>query len=288
MKIAVTGANGQLGKELQALQTSYPAVQFYFFTKEELNIADTDSVLAKLKEIQPQYCFNCAAYTAVDKAESDSETAFLINQTGAKNLAVATAALGIQFIHISTDYVFDGNGKEPYLEEHPTNPQNVYGLSKLKGEEDVMANNPQAIIIRTAWVYSEFGNNFVKTMLRLMQSKPAINVVADQYGIPTYAADLAKAMMIIAVSGKWAPGIYHYSNEGKITWFDFAKAIQEYINSTCKVNAIPTSEYPTPASRPAYSVLSTKKIQSTYNISIPDWKESLMQCLKQLKKTNCW
>jgi dTDP-4-dehydrorhamnose reductase len=288
MKILITGANGQLGRELQALQVTLPHHQFHFFTKEELDIADLIKVEAAFREIKPDYCINCAAYTAVDKAETDKETAFLINETGTKNLAQASAQTETKFIHISTDYVFAGNGMEPYAEDHPVDPQNVYGQSKLKGEEAALEVNPSCIIIRTAWVYSEYGNNFVKTMLRLMQSKEEIGVVDDQLGIPTYAADLALAILSIIKSGKWVPGIYHYSNEGVISWFDFAKAIQEYINSSCRVNAIPTSAYPTPAKRPAYSVLSTIKIKTTFNLDIPAWKDSLHNCLDRLKKTGAW
>jgi len=288
MKILVTGANGQLGKELQALQANYPQLQFHFFTKSELDIADFSLVEASFEQVQPNYCINCAAYTAVDKAETEKETAFLINQTGAKNLALASKLRGAKFIHISTDYVFDGNGKEPFKEDHPVNPQNIYGASKLKGEEETLAVNPDSIIIRTAWVYSEFGNNFVKTMLRLMQSREEIGVVDDQQGSPTYAADLAKAILFIINSKKWVPGIYHYSNEGVITWFDFAKAIQEYIQSGCRVNAIPTSAYPTPAKRPAYSVLDKEKIKATFNVAIPHWQESLHLCLNRLKESGAW
>ena len=288
MNILVTGANGQVGRELQTLQKAYSQLQFYFFSKEELNITDLASVEAVFKQVEPDYCINCAAYTAVDKAETEKEAAFLINEIGTKNLALVSKHLGAKFIHISTDYVFDGNGSEPYREDHPVNPQNIYGESKLKGEEEALSVNPASMIIRTAWVYSEFGNNFVKTMLRLMQSKEEIGVVADQQGSPTYAADLAKAILSIVISGKWVPGIYHYSNEGVITWFDFAKAIQGYIQSACRVNAIPTSAYPTPAKRPAYSVLNKEKIKTTFDITIPDWEESLHHCLNRLKETGAW
>lgn len=288
MNILVTGANGQVGRELQTLQKAYSQLQFHFFSKEELNITDLASVEAVFKQVEPDYCINCAAYTAVDKAETEKEAAFLINEIGTKNLALVSKHLGAKFIHISTDYVFDGNGSEPYREDHPVNPQNIYGESKLKGEEEALSVNPASMIIRTAWVYSEFGNNFVKTMLRLMQSKEEIGVVADQQGSPTYAADLAKAILSIVISGKWVPGIYHYSNEGVITWFDFAKAIQGYIQSACRVNAIPTSAYPTPAKRPAYSVLNKEKIKTTFDITIPDWEESLHHCLNRLKETGAW
>ncbi|ANE50252.1 dTDP-4-dehydrorhamnose reductase [Flavisolibacter tropicus] len=288
MKIVVTGANGQLGKEIQAFQNSYPKAQIHFFTKEDLNIADLENVKLIFNQLHPDYCINCAAYTAVDKAETERETAFLINETGTKNLALVSSQFGTKFIHISTDYVFDGNGSDPYKEEHPVDPQNIYGLSKLRGEEGALAVNTESIIIRTAWVYSEYGNNFVKTMLRLLQSKEEISVVADQLGSPTYAADLAKAILSIIDSGKWVPGIYHYSNDGIISWFEFANAIQQYIQSKCRVNAIPTSAFPTPAKRPAYSVLNKEKIKTTFGLTIPDWETSLHHCLDRLKEVGAW
>lgn len=288
MKILVAGANGQLGKAFQDIQFNHPAFQFHFFTKEELNIADISNVEAVFTHVQPDYCINCAAYTAVDKAETEREIAFLINQTGVKNLAQIAAQSNSRLIHISTDYVFDGNGNEAYNENHSVNPQNVYGESKLRGEQEALAVNSDSLIIRTAWVYSEHGNNFVKTMLRLMQSKEEIGVVADQMGSPTYAGDLAKAILFIITSNKWVPGIYHYSNEGIISWYEFAKAIQTYINSACRVNAIPSSAYPTPAKRPAYSVLNKDKIKSTFGVTIPDWQESLYKCLDKLKEVGAW
>ncbi|HYH15058.1 MAG TPA: dTDP-4-dehydrorhamnose reductase [Flavisolibacter sp.] len=288
MKILVTGANGQLGKALQELETLYPNLQFYFCSKENLNIADLQEVEAFFERIQPDHCINCAAYTAVDKAEIEREAAFLINQTGVRNLARISSQSKTRFIHISTDYVFDGTGDAPYREDHPVNPQNVYGESKLEGEKEALAVNADSLIIRTAWVYSEHGNNFVKTMLRLMQSKEEIGVVADQMGSPTYAGDLASAILSIISSDKWTPGIYHYSNEGIISWYEFAKAIQAHTQSACRVNAIPTTAYPTPAKRPAYSVLDKEKIKLTYGLKIPDWEESLYYCLGKLKKVGAW
>jgi dTDP-4-dehydrorhamnose reductase len=283
-KILVTGVNGQLGSELKKLSAWHPEFEFYFFDKEQLNIADTQSVASVFEQVQPQYCINCAAYTAVDKAESDREVAYQINAEGTGNIAIASAKYNTKFIHISTDYVFDGNGKEPYSEDYPTHPLNFYGLSKLEGEKACFEVNHEAIIIRTSWVYSSFGNNFVKTMLRLMSSKESINVVADQYGIPTYAADLARSLVEIITYPEWKAGLYHFSNTGNpITWFQFASAIKQETGSLCIVNPIPSSEYPTPARRPFYSVLNTSKIQTTFGITIPDWHKSLIACLDILK-----
>jgi len=288
-KILVTGANGQLGSELRELHQSFRDFEFHFFTRNDLNIAEAQEVAAAFVTIRPDYCINCAAYTAVDKAESESELAFLINETGTYNLASACKEYNSKFIHISTDYVFDGKGELPYKEDYPTQPLNVYGASKLGGETACMKANAESIIIRTSWVYSSYGNNFVKTMLRLMQSRESLNVVADQKGIPTYAADLAKAIMEIIVSGNWREGIYHYSNPGEaITWFDFAMAIKEKIQSPCQVNPIPSSEYPTPAKRPSYSVLDSEKIRTAFGLQIPHWEASLNQCLSRLKAEAAW
>lgn len=281
-KIIVTGATGQLGMELQQLASSFPSFEFFFLGREDLDIVQKDAVDKKMTEMKPHYLINCAAYTAVDKAEADQANAFAVNSDAAFNLATACAQHGVQFIHISTDYVFDGSSTQPYKEDDAVSPSNVYGQSKQKGEEEVLKNNKEAIIIRTAWVYSAFGNNFVKTMLRLMKSKPEIGVVDDQYGSPTYAADFAEAIMQIIQSGKRVPGIYHFSNEGIITWFDFASEIKNISGSSCTVNAITTEQYPTPAKRPKYSVFDKTKIQNTFGIKMKDWKESLVQCLQKL------
>lgn len=285
--IVVTGANGQVGQELRVLAASYPAFAFVFTTHENMPVNDEAAVQKLFAEHQPAYCINCAAYTAVDKAESDQEAAFSVNAEGPRILAAACKTYNTRFIHISTDYVFNGQSPAPYKENAPTDPVNLYGASKLKGEQLCLGADPTAIIIRTAWVYSSFGKNFVKTMMKLMQDRPAINVVNDQIGAPTYAADLAKCMMeIIAnvhASDKiWHSGIYHYSNQGRISWYDFAVAIKEYTTSACAVNPISTAQYPTPAKRPAFSLLDTSKIQHTFQCSIPLWKESLRECIKLL------
>lgn len=291
-KILVTGGKGQVGMSLQALSAGYPAFDFIFVDKEELSIDRFEGVGQYFDVVKPAYCINAAAYTAVDKAESDKDTAFLVNGDAVGVLASACKKYGTKFIHISTDYVFDGTSPEPYKEDAPTNPVNVYGVSKLRGEALCLFYNPDAVVIRTAWVYCEYGNNFVKTMLRLMKERPELNVVSDQVGAPTYAGDLAKAMLEIVqqaeagnqqpATGTWQPGIYHYSNQGRISWYDFAVAIQELSGSACKVNPISTAQYPTPAKRPAFSLLNTHKIRATFQLSIPDWKESLQRCLQRL------
>jgi len=282
-KILVTGANGQLGKELKQLASSFPQFEFIFLSREDLPIHHFEMVRHYFNTYNPQYLINCAAYTAVDRAEQEKEKAFQVNAEAVGVLAAVCAAHHTQFIHISTDYVFDGMATQPYQEEAPTNPQGVYGATKLEGEKQAMKLNPGTIIIRTSWVYSEFGKNFVKTMLKLMSERDEINVVSDQTGSPTYAADLAEAILQIITSHNWQPGIYHYSNEGIISWFDFALAIKELTGSNCNVNPIPTSQYPTPAKRPAYSVLNKSKIQETFSIQLKDWKESLAICLAKLK-----
>jgi dTDP-4-dehydrorhamnose reductase len=281
--ILVTGANGQLGSEIRALSAQYSQHRFLFNDRDEVDITDMQQVTNCFAGFQPEYCINCAAYTAVDKAETDQETAFQINVTAVKNLAMACTQFHTKFIHISTDYVFDGRGTEPYKEDHPTAPASVYGRTKLQGEQEALAANKDVIIIRTAWVYSEWGHNFVKTMLRLMQSRPEIGVVADQWGAPTYAADLAEAILQIVDSGKWERGLYHYSNTGVITWHQFAQAIKELSGFQCHVKALTTAEYPTPTARPAYSVMNTEKIQQVYGIQLKDWKESLQVCLQKLQ-----
>lgn len=279
--ILVTGANGQLGNEMRVISSSYPTYNFLFVAKDDLPIDDLEAVKKYFVHHSINYCVNCAAYTAVDKAETEPEKALLINATAVGNLAEVCKQYDAQLIHISTDYVFDGTSITPYKEDHPVAPINMYGSTKLKGEELAQKSNSGAIIIRTSWVYSSFGNNFVKTMLRLMKEKEQLNVVSDQVGCPTYAADLAVAIMQIITSGKAAdnPGIYNYSNSGVVNWWQFAVAIKELSGSKCAVNPIPSSNYPTPAKRPAYSVMDTEKIQQTFPCSIPTWKDSLEKCL---------
>jgi dTDP-4-dehydrorhamnose reductase len=285
--ILVTGANGQLGKEFRALEESFPNYSFVFTDLDELAIDDASAV-KNFFRLQPFLaCINCAAYTAVDKAETEKEKALVVNADAVGNLAEACAEHRTHFIHISTDYVFDGNSSTPYAEDSETDPINHYGLSKLKGELLALQKNPDSIIIRTSWVYSEHGNNFVKTMMRLMKERESINVVNDQVGSPTYAADLAKAIMKIIEKHIENPaavkGIYHYSNEGSISWYEFAVAIKELIGSSCKVNPVPTSQYPTPARRPYYSLLNKSKIKSVYGLKIPHWKDSLRRCIDKFE-----
>lgn len=283
VKILVTGANGQLGKELKQLSSTFPQFEFQFLSREDLPIHHFELVRNFFNAYHPNYLINCAAYTAVDRAESEKELAFQVNGEAVGVLAAVCKEKSCRFIHISTDYVFDGTATVPYKEDHPVNPQSVYGASKLEGEQQAFRFNPDSIVIRTSWVYSEFGKNFVKTMLKLMQEREELNVVSDQVGSPTYAADLAAAILHIISSGKWKGGIYHYSNEGVISWYDFAVAIKELSGFTCVVNPIPTLQYPTPAKRPAYSVLDKSKIMATFDLPIPDWKKSLATCLERLK-----
>ena len=273
-KILITGANGQLGNELQKIASIYPHLEFFPTDIDTLNLCNKEEVKSFLNKISPEYIVNCAAYTAVDKAEDEIEMCYQINRDAVRNLA-ETAQKHTRIIHISTDYVFDGTAKTPLHESDRTNPQSVYGKSKLAGEEILMQIRPESIIIRTAWLYSSFGNNFVKTMIRLGKERDSINVVNDQIGTPTHAGDLAKAILDIIVSG-WSPGIYHYSNEGVCSWYEFALKIHELAGIPAgKLHPIPSSEYPTKAKRPMYSVLDKTKIKSTFQIVIPEWEESL-------------
>ncbi|MGZ5287796.1 MAG: dTDP-4-dehydrorhamnose reductase [Flavisolibacter sp.] len=281
--ILVTGSNGQLGSELRELAHSYPQFNFIFLTREELSITDRTAVDHILEMYQPHFVVNCAAYTTVDKAETELELANDINGNAVGHLAFACQKYGAGFIHISTDYVFNGKKSGPWKEDDEVDPVNAYGASKLIGEYKAQKNNPDSIIIRTSWVYSFYGRNFVKTMMRLMNEKESIGVVSDQLGSPTYAADLADAIMKIITSAVWKPGIYHYCNSGAISWFEFSKAIREITHSTCIVNPITTEQFPTPAVRPAYSVMDTHKIQEAYSITIQPWRESLEKCIEKLK-----
>jgi dTDP-4-dehydrorhamnose reductase len=289
--ILVTGANGQLGKELKELAASFPQFHFIFLSREDLPVHHFELVRNTFKAYHPQFCINCAAYTNVDKAESEKDLAFQVNGEAVGVMAAISKTYGTKLIHISTDYVFDGTSGIPYKEDDPVNPVNTYGESKLMGEKEAMRFNPDTIIIRTSWVYSEFGKNFVKTMLKLMQERGEISVVNDQVGSPTYAADLAECIMkIIASSGLesigWKKGIYHFSNDGVISWFNFAEAIKEISKSNCKINPISTLQYPTPARRPHYSVLDKTKIQQTFGVQLKNWKDSLAECLKKLGQYN--
>lgn len=283
-KVLITGANGQLGKEFQKISGAFPGLEYFFLSRDEMPIHDAQLVDKMFKQIRPTHCINCAAYTAVDKAESEREKAFMINSEAVGILASACKILNTKLFHISTDYVFDGNSSKPLKEDDATNPINVYGESKLSGELLALKNNGDSIVIRTAWLYSSFGNNFVKTMIRLMKERDSINVVNDQIGSPTYAEDLATTILKIIASKKFVPGIYNYSNEGRISWFEFASSIKELIGSSCIVNPIRASQYPTPAKRPHYSLLDKTKIKNTYGIEIADWKSSLVKCIDQIKK----
>lgn len=281
-KILVTGSNGQLGSELKDLAPLYPQYEFHFFDRSQWPIDDEAISVSIFKEHRPQFVVNCAAYTAVDKAESEKEAALRINGTAVGILARLCHEYDARFIHVSTDYVFDGTATQPIIESMAVNPVNSYGQTKLEGERAAMENNPSSVILRTSWVYSSYGNNFVKTMMRLMKERESLGVVNDQYGSPTYAADLAAAIIAIIRHSAWTPGIYNYSNEGVITWFEFAEEIRNSIGSNCTVNPITTAQFPTPARRPAYSVLDKSKIISTYPVHLRDWKESLKECMGKL------
>jgi dTDP-4-dehydrorhamnose reductase len=270
--------------------------EFVFYDRASLSIADPDAIHTFFARERPAYCINCAAYTAVDKAESEKESAFLINGDAVGYLASACHDTGARLIHLSTDYVFDGLSETPLREEDPTGPINTYGASKLEGERRALQLHPQGtLIIRTSWVYSEFGNNFVRTMIRLMKDRSSINVVSDQVGSPTYAADLAAAILhIITVTTPSAripsvtpklpfiPGLYHYSNEGRVSWYEFALAIRELIGSACEVHPIPTDQYPTPAKRPRFSLLDKSLIRAAYHLTIPEWRPSLVTCISKM------
>jgi len=281
--ILITGANGQLGCELQKLIPLYPQFRFFPTDVDTLDLCNKQAIESFVDKNNVDYIINCAAYTAVDKAEDDVDLCYLINRDAVQNLAEAASGKS-KIIHISTDYVFDGTSDKPLRETDKTNPQSVYGKSKLEGEQILLQTSPESIIIRTAWLYSSFGNNFVKTMIRLGKEKESLNVVSDQTGTPTYSADLAKAILhIIEESEKnnvFHSGIYHYSNEGICSWYDFCLKIHELADiKTCKVNPVSTAEYPTKAVRPVYSVLDKTKIKDTFNLKIPYWEESLEVCL---------
>ena len=282
-KILVTGANGQLGQCLQKISSQFEEFEFIFTDSETLDITNKEEVNDFFWQNAPDFCINAAAYTAVDLAETEVEKAFLVNADGAENLAEACAENNAQFIHVSTDYVFDGENNLAYTEEDFTNPLGVYGASKLAGDELALEVNPCSVILRTSWVYSEFGKNFVKTMLSLFATKEELNVVADQFGQPTNANDLAEAIMKIIKSEKITPGIFNFSNLGRISWFDFAEKIAELSDAKIKLNAIETSQYPTPAKRPKNSVLDLDKISKTYAIQLKSWEESLEDCVQILQ-----
>ncbi|QYJ69056.1 dTDP-4-dehydrorhamnose reductase [Flavobacterium litorale] len=280
MVVLVTGASGQLGQAIQAIAPKYKQVQFHFTTSAEADITNTSSLKTTFNRVKPDFCINAAAYTAVDKAESEPEKAHLINVTGAKNLAEICKEYGTTLVHISTDFVFDGNKNTPYDEEDATHPQGVYGATKRAGEEAIEAILEAHYIVRTSWLYSEYGNNFMKTMIRLGNERDVLSVVNDQTGTPTNANDLADAILQIITSDKKAYGIYHYSNEGVATWYDFAKKIFEVNNITINLQPISTAQYPTPAKRPVYSVMDKSKIKQVVGVDIPQWEASLTNLTK--------
>ncbi|MCT7533303.1 dTDP-4-dehydrorhamnose reductase [Aliarcobacter cryaerophilus] len=281
--ILVTGSNGQLGSEIKELSSNYN-YNFFFTTRDDIDITSKDSIKEFCQTNSINVIINCAAYTAVDKAESDMENADLVNRKAVKKLSIVAKELNIKLIHISTDYVFDGKNFKPYVEEFQTNPQSVYGKTKLDGENEIRDINPlNSIIIRTSWVYSYYGNNFVKTMLRLGKEKEELGVIFDQIGTPTYAKDLAKTILdIVPQIENSKVEIYNYSNEGVLSWYDFAKEIMKMAKLNCKINPIETYQYPTPAKRPHFSLLNKSKIKSKFNLEIPYWKDGLDDCLKRL------
>jgi dTDP-4-dehydrorhamnose reductase len=276
-KILVTGADGQLGSELFVLSKFYSEFEWVFANRKIVTLDNLELLQVQLNEIKPEIIFNCGAYTAVDKAETEKELAFIVNNLAVEVIARYVKKNNAKLIHVSTDYVFDGSSSIALNEEAKTNPINVYGESKLAGEIACLKENPDSIIIRTSWVYSKFGNNFVKTMQRLMQEREVINVVNDQIGSPTYAADLAQVMIVMVKSSEWISGIYNYSNEGEISWYDFALAIKDLGGYNCEVIGIPSSAYPTPAKRPEFSLLDKKKIRENFNVKISDYKDSLIR-----------
>jgi dTDP-4-dehydrorhamnose reductase len=284
--ILITGAHGQLGKELQEVSKHYYGYNFMFTDIETLDITDEEQTRLFIKDARPDWIVNCAAYNLVDKAESESDKAMLINGTAVRNISEVINGTECRLIHISTDYVFDGTSATPYTEYSIPNPISVYGQSKLAGEKAALIHHG-SMIIRTSWLYSSFGNNFLKTILKIASEKESINVVVDQAGTPTFAADLAEVIMkiiagVIRNQIAFNAGIYHYSNEGVCSWFDFAEAIIKEAGIDCKIVPVQTADYPTVAKRPAYSVLDKSKIKENYNITIPHWLESLEKCIKQL------
>lgn len=286
-KILVTGANGQLGNECKVLSAFHKDSDFVFTDVEELSITDVAAIDKIFSENHFDFCINAAAYTAVDNAEKDQALSMAINATAVGYLATACHKYNCRLIHISTDYVFDGENQNGYNEDDVTAPINVYGATKLEGEKLALETDSKSIVIRTSWVYSFFGKNFVKTMMKLMQERDEINVVSDQIGKPTYAADLATAIFkIIFENENPQAGMYHFSNEGVISWYDFAIAIKEIGGYICKVNPIPSSAYPVPAKRPHYSILNTSKIKNVFSVHIPEWRESLEKCMLLLKQNS--
>ncbi|AFL82367.1 dTDP-4-dehydrorhamnose reductase [Aequorivita sublithincola DSM 14238] len=281
-RILVTGAQGQLGSEIIKISKEYPTFDFIFVDMEEMPLEDITKVIAFLDKTVPDIIISAGAYTAVDKAEIEKELADQVNHLAIDTISHWCSNNGSKLIHISTDYIFDGTSKLPYNENDIAAPINWYGETKRRGELSIERNLNDAVIIRTSWVYSEYGNNFVKTMLRLMNERESISVVNDQIGTPTYALDLAKAIMKILTSDNLVPGFFHYSNEGEISWYEFAVEINRLSGLNCIINAVTSDQFPTAAKRPNFSLLEKTKIKKTYNVLVPEWKESLAKCLKIL------
>ena len=280
--VLITGANGQLGNEMRVLSEANKEYTYFFTDVAELDICNEQAVMDFVKANDINVIVNCAAYTAVDKAEENVELCTKLNADAVGYLAKAAEANGAEFVQISTDYVFDGTAHIPYQETEPTCPNSVYGSTKLAGEQNALTLCSRSMVIRTAWLYSTFGNNFVKTMIRLGKERDTLGVIFDQVGTPTYARDLACAIFAAIRQGV-VPGVYHFSNEGVCSWYDFTKAIHRIAGITdCKVNPLHTEEYPTPAKRPHYSVLDKTKIKETYHIEIPYWMDSLQECISEL------
>lgn len=282
MKILITGRNGQLGSELYDLKDDYPQYEMVFVDREEMDLSNPDQILEVLGSEKPEIIISAGAYTAVDKAENDQELCDAVNHIAVKTIGAWAADNNAKVIHISTDYVFDGSSETLLKETDEPDPINVYGLTKLHGEQALRASSANHVIIRTAWVYSTYGANFVKTMIRLMREREEIGVVSDQIGTPTYAHDLAKAIMQIIEAPEFVQGVFHYSNEGKISWHDFAVAVKEIKGFNTKVNAISSDAFPTSAKRPNFSLLDKTKIKEVYNVSVPNWKTSLEEMLGKL------
>ena len=277
--ILITGSNGQLGNEMQQAAVRFPDFNYIYTDVAELDICDKGALDAFVKANNVNVIVNCAAYTAVDKAEDDVELCYKINRDAVRNIAEVATENKVKVVHVSTDYVFDGTNYLPYTEDMPVCPATVYGKSKLEGEQALLENCKESVILRTAWLYSSFGNNFVKTMMKLGTERDSLGVIFDQVGTPTYAADLADAIMQLISSETFVPGIYHFSDEGVCSWYDFTKTIHRMANITCDVKPIETKDYPARTPRPHFSVLNKGKIKSTYGISIPHWEVSLEKCI---------
>ena len=286
MKILITGSKGQLGQEFQnILETRHPDITTYV-DRDELDITDSEATERFLRQGDFTHVVNCAAYTAVDRAEEEKLECAAVNIDGIANIARLADELGYKIVHISTDYVFDGQSYRPYIESDKVNPTSQYGSTKRKGETALLALAPSSIIIRTSWLYSQYGHNFVKTILNKAQNEKSLRVVSDQIGTPTYAADLAEAIETILFAQQWMPGILNYSNEGACSWYDFAVAITRIAGIDCKITPVNSDKYPTVAQRPFYSVLDKSRIKATYSITIPHWQESLKRCIERINTNN--